>query len=159
MFFTFVLNPETGQRITSFFLIKQIICQICHNCWYEVTRFTTVSKWVPLNFQIMFSFLCEVTSFTLKTFARYYRTPMLVSNMTIQITLPVWYEVTRFTTEVWTLQTIYPFDVKSPHWKHLKNTLDTRFKLLCLFIMWTSRLCFLFLWSHAFHTGNICKIL
>ena len=67
---------------------------------------------------------------------------MLVSNVNFHIMLPVWYEVARFTTEVWAVWSKSLFDVKSPHWKHLKNALDTRFKLLCLYLMW-----------------NICKIL
>ena len=47
-----------------------------------------------------------------------------------------------------------------PHWKHLKNTLDTRFKVLCLFIMWTSRLCFLYsMKSHDSHWKHLQDII
>ena len=80
---------------------------------------------------------------------------MLVANVNFHIILPVWYEGTRFTTEVWVFWLYSLFDVKSPHREHLKNTLDTRFKLSCLFVMWTSRFCFLFcmksLISHLKH--------
>ena len=83
---------------------------------------------------------------------------MLVSNLTIQIILPVWYEGTRFTTEVWAFWLYSLLDVKSPHREHLKDTLDTRFKLSGLFLMWISRLCYLFfMWNHTFNNGNICK--
>ena len=77
--------------------------------------------------------------------------------MNFHIILPVWYEGTRFTTEVWVFWLYSLFDVKSPHREHLKNTLDTRFKLSCLFLMWISRLCYLFMWNHTFNNGNICK--
>ena len=76
---------------------------------------------------------------------------MLVSNVNFHIMLPVWYEVTRFTTEVWAVWSYSLFDVKSPHWKHLKITLDTRFKLLCLFIMWT----LFFVKSHISHQKHL----
>ena len=83
---------------------------------------------------------------------------MLVSNVNFQIIFPVWYEVTCFTTVVWTFWIYSLYDKKSPHWKHLKDTLDTRFKMSCLFMMWTS-IFFLFfcIWSHRLNTGNVCK--
>ena len=45
---------------------------------------------------------------------------MLVSNVNFQIIFQVWYEITPFTTEVWVFWLYSLFDVKSPHWKHLK---------------------------------------
>ena len=91
---------------------------------------------------------------------------MLVSNVNFQIIFQVWYEITRFTTEVWVFWLYSLFDVKSPHWKHLKNTFDTRFKLFFMFIMWTFRLCFLFFvkshvsnWKHLQDTIDTeCKL-
>ena len=91
---------------------------------------------------------------------------MLVSNVNFQIIFQVWYEITPFTTEVWVFWLYSLFDVKSPHWKHLKNTFDTRFKLFFMFIMWTFRLCFLFFvkshvsnWKHLQDTIDTeCKL-
>ena len=52
---------------------------------------------------------------------------MLVYNMNYQLILPFWYEVTCFTTEMWTYRLYSLFEMKSPHWKHLHDTLDTEF--------------------------------
>ena len=52
---------------------------------------------------------------------------MLVYNMNYQLIFPFWYEVTCFTTEMWTYRLYSLFEMKSPHWKHLHDTLDTEF--------------------------------
>ena len=108
---------------------------------------------------------------------------MLVSDVNFQIIFPVWFEVTFSHFKLpcflqYELPDFVFFFLWShvSHWKHLQDTLDTEFKLLCLFLIWTFRLYFQFdikshvsqlkcelsdfvpflMWSH--HTGNSRKI-
>ena len=111
-----------------------------------------------VNFQIMFSFF-------VKSHISHWK--HLQDTIDTEFKLPCLFLM-------WTFTSYFQFDMKShvsqlkfelsdniplwshqsPHWKHLKNTLDTRFKVLCLFIMWTSRLCF-FVKSHGSHWKHL----
>ena len=140
-----------------------------------------------VNFQILFSFLYEVTRLHSKHFQDTLDTEIKLSCLFL----------------MWTFRSYFQFDLKShfhtfnfhaflqyelpdfvffflwshvSHWKHLQDTLDTEFNLLCLFLIWTFRLYFQFdikshvsqlkcelsdfvpflMWSH--YTGNTRKI-
>ena len=74
----------------------------------------------------------EVT--TLETLARYFGYKILTLCLFI-IWTTSWYflfdifiyEVTCFATEMWTYRLYCLFEMKSPHWKHLHDTLNTEF--------------------------------
>ena len=96
-----------------------------------------------VNFQIMFSFF-------VKSHVSHWKHLQDIIDIEFKLPcllLPVWYEVTRFTNEVWAFWSYFLcelvdhvfFFVKShiSHWKHLQDTIDTELKLPCLLLMWT----------------------
>ena len=149
----------------------------------KVTRFITVSKWVPIKgtgslkgplwrFGSLLIFLGPYFQcFWLHPCEEWVPIGSLSQSLGVHIS----FRVSGFTTEIWTCWLYSLFEMK--HWKHLQDTLCTESKLSCFFLMWNFRSYSKFamklhvsqskcelsnyipflIWGH--HTGDTWKIL